>query len=77
MNLPDHIDALLGHAVAEDALDAAVVAEVALGIVDRVVVNLYELRVALVAALWANEKLAPRLSARPVGSSYLSNYYWD
>ena len=29
--VPDHVDALLGHAMAEDALDAAVVAEVALG----------------------------------------------
>ena len=84
-HVPDHVDALLGHPMAEDALDAAVVAEVALGgdeaaslvgIRPRVVVQLRELHFAPVAALdRANEKFAPCLSAGPVASSHFSNLF--
>ena len=70
--------------MAEDALDAAVVAEVALGgddaslvgIRTRVVVQLRELHFAPDAALdRANEKFPPCLSAGPVANSHFSNLF--
>ena len=57
--------------MAEDALDAAVVAQMAMivPIRPRVVVDLCELHVAPVVALGADEKLASGLSAGPMECS--------
>ena len=63
--------------MAEDALDAAVVAEMAVivPIRPRVVVDLCELHVAPVVALGADEKLASGLSAGPVARYFNSLCY--